>query len=1680
MHSDQAVLKALAEQYSAEELSGVLSRVLRVPEAWAALHNPGFLAEVMTSGPGAHLGPSQLASLALGGNLADPIHPALAEPHRERAELAWQEADLRAGGSRDLFEAALLGLEFVRRLAGSGDPATLIDRATQKPEVWMSPLAVAWPALPDPDTLLARMLHSGITHMAIQVALSNLPEAEAGAALFRNAGDSSLRLVQAIHESGESALADGIPDLGLARLADLPLVPIAKAVGARSDHDHEATHLLLSQAWQTATSAAALAADLTAAHARIDLDPVTEHEALRQALQLHPTPARRAWAALCLSKLGRFGEAIDTLPRGQHSSEEHIAHGLILSQHTESGDSDLLAALAAVRTGTWLDQAWFELLASGLWGSGDRAAALEAALVRSERFPAQSPARVDIARLLLEAGDSEASGEHSALALALSPGSQPARQLLATSLQDLGQFHEALSHWKVLAAEGAGDLEALAECALRAGDTDTALAVASKQLEQDPTSRGGRIIEGRILAAGGNLVAGKEKIEAAIELGRQEARPYLVLAGLQAEAGDTLEAGKTLARGAQAERGNAKIRVALAEWLSSQGRQSEALETATSATELDPSNLAAVLVQSDLLRQLGHLDPAIAKLRQASRLKPSSWQVGLALAQSLVERGELEEAASLAAAVPASAPPDSLLIAGKVGVMAGIRLEAALQALNQADAAGLSDPDLDLWLGKGLEAHGQFEPAMKRFEQALARLPQERVEHREAATLGVARCALGSGQISFALTSLESALEWFRGSTEILALMSSIYLAANLPEKAIEVARQAVENNSEGAAGWSALAKALASSGEFEAAAQALEQLSSRDPSSTAGWLELVDAAVVHGKQAISRRAAAEAAWRGRRRPEVLARLATSLANAGSRPTALRLLRAGLRTRPHDVKLRRQLAQLKEEAGDHEGALNAWLSAAEVEPHEPGPLVHGAAVAGKMGQLERAVEFLERAVGLAPRNANARRELAVAYLRLGRHDAGFSAYEAAIKESPGDDSLLIEAAEAALLAGAIDRADPLIERARQVAVEPARVHAALGEASLTRNHWLEAGRAVGEAIAAGDTSARVLAMTAILASRSDLGRAKEALARATEAPSRSAHAAIWIARAQLRLLNWDAALAALDPWSADPYAARERARVLLRTAAARWLFNAADARASAPAIDEQALVALAETLISDLSSQGLAAGALQPLESLRNATVNPGRAALRADQADPDPAGQIGESMAISLLRAGQAARALGALAQVAQVNPDAEWLALLEGLSLDGTGDSAAARAAYRRGANDPILGPLGDFLLGRSYSRAHRPELATSHLNAAVAAWPGEHAWQHALGAHYAELNELDASLAHLQQAVALDGLNSTYRLELARVLRRSGQLRLAEEAFSVVLQSRADSNEALREAAETALELGKMEQAAEWFDRARALDPTDPRSLIGAARVASERGNHKTAGELLAAAADITPGTAEVLMAEGQIRARSGDLEPAVQAFERALQAGAELSTVRRAQSKLLLERGQSGRAAKALEQALQADPADHALWHQLALARETMADWAAADQAVSEAIRTFPMNADYRLSSGRIARRAGQLDRAIDELHQAGELAPNDPRIYVETGKVYEDRREFARALDSYRKAIALDSGAMEAFYRAGVLLRSLKAYRNAGELLKRAAELAPVNQDVLHQLAAVRALELVHG
>jgi tetratricopeptide (TPR) repeat protein len=100
--------------------------------------------------------------------------------------------------------------------------------------------------------------------------------------------------------------------------------------------------------------------------------------------------------------------------------------------------------------------------------------------------------------------------------------------------------------------------------------------------------------------------------------------------------------------------------------------------------------------------------------------------------------------------------------------------------------------------------------------------------------------------------------------------------------------------------------------------------------------------------------------------------------------------------------------------------------------------------------------------------------------------------------------------------------------------------------------------------------------------------------------------------------------------------------------------------------------------------------------------------------------------------------------------------------------------------------------------------------------------------------------------------------------------------------------------------------------------------------------------------------------------------------------------------------------------------------------------------------------------------------------LDELTQAEAILPTSPKIPLELGRIFEIRRDTTRALEAYQRALALDPECSEAHFRAGVLLKERKAYAQAGQLLKRAVELNPKNPDLMHQLAAVRALELVHG
>jgi hypothetical protein len=244
MHTDQEILAVLRAHLNQEQLSAVLDRLLRVPEAWAALHNPAFLDEVATSNPSANLTPSHLASLALGGSLHSDLQRNLADAHVDRGRQVWEEAAIGVVVQRDLFDAALLGIEFGRQLEAGLDG--LLQRVTESPSIWCSPIALAWPSISDPETLLGSLLDRKQSHFAIQITLANFPASEAARYLTRNANGSTMQMLQQITRSGEMGLAGSLSASAGGGTDKLSLLMI-EAITRQISGEHKAARSSLHQ-----------------------------------------------------------------------------------------------------------------------------------------------------------------------------------------------------------------------------------------------------------------------------------------------------------------------------------------------------------------------------------------------------------------------------------------------------------------------------------------------------------------------------------------------------------------------------------------------------------------------------------------------------------------------------------------------------------------------------------------------------------------------------------------------------------------------------------------------------------------------------------------------------------------------------------------------------------------------------------------------------------------------------------------------------------------------------------------------------------------------------------------------------------------------------------------------------------------------------------------------------------------------------------------------------------------------------------------------------------------------------------------------------------------------------------------------------------------------------------------
>jgi tetratricopeptide (TPR) repeat protein len=109
-----------------------------------------------------------------------------------------------------------------------------------------------------------------------------------------------------------------------------------------------------------------------------------------------------------------------------------------------------------------------------------------------------------------------------------------------------------------------------------------------------------------------------------------------------------------------------------------------------------------------------------------------------------------------------------------------------------------------------------------------------------------------------------------------------------------------------------------------------------------------------------------------------------------------------------------------------------------------------------------------------------------------------------------------------------------------------------------------------------------------------------------------------------------------------------------------------------------------------------------------------------------------------------------------------------------------------------------------------------------------------------------------------------------------------------------------------------------------------------------------------------------------------------------------------------------------------------------------------------------------------------RRDGQLDQAIQHLSRAIQCDPESADAYLDLGRVYRERRQYAEALDAFQQAIAIAPGDYRSYYHAGLTFKDIKDYAAAADMLQRAAKLAPDDLAIRRQLGGLMVLNLVHS
>jgi tetratricopeptide (TPR) repeat protein len=281
-------------------------------------------------------------------------------------------------------------------------------------------------------------------------------------------------------------------------------------------------------------------------------------------------------------------------------------------------------------------------------------------------------------------------------------------------------------------------------------------------------------------------------------------------------------------------------------------------------------------------------------------------------------------------------------------------------------------------------------------------------------------------------------------------------------------------------------------------------------------------------------------------------------------------------------------------------------------------------------------------------------------------------------------------------------------------------------------------------------------------------------------------------------------------------------------------------------------------------------------------------------------------------------------------------------------------------------------------------------------------------------------------LQQALHNDSENGIAHYHLGVAFDQMGNLSRAESEWRLAVRFRPDLIEAQKALAAAELRKSSWDALATTAGQIINLQPSLPDGYVLRAVSEINRKRIQSAEEDIRKAMEVAPQNPVGYIHMGNLRFQQKNLGEAEKYYEQALQRDPNAADALGGLSNIYVVQKQPDKAIARVQAQIGKQP-NNANYHSLlgALLFNNK-DLEGAEAELRKAVDLDKNNADAVLKLGQVQAAAGQPDQAAATYEAFLHNNPRDIRFYILSGQLYEQKRDWAKAKDSYQKALQLQS------------------------------------------------------